>query len=307
MNFRGLVRRAPGSMAWLWIAVGSCACQRPAPTPAAAQDVTPSVRLAPVAGHAGRPLAVVYSWQTGPAFRGFDQTVRAFVHVLADDGATLVSDDHFPEPLPETWTANKTYTYTRVVFPPKQFPGRVDVHLGLFEPGSGRRLALHGEDVGQTAYRVARATLLPHAHDPAMHFGPGFFPPDGDLGRPFATTRWTGREAQVSLANPLTDALLLVQAATSVDAFTVAPALSLELGSTPLGPPYEIRSEEPFTLAFRVDAATLGTSDRCDLRFVMNAAARRRNDPRTLGVQVYDIALLPIEDLPLELLALARP
>jgi hypothetical protein len=283
-----------------------CACHRPAAEVAAPQDVTPGARVVPTSGRAGWPLAIVYRWWTGPTFRGFDRPPRAFVYVLAEDGATLIGDDHLPEPLPETWTASTTYTYTRVIFPPEQFPGRVELQIGLFDPESGQRLALHGDDAGQTAYRVAAATLLPHAPERPARFGKGFFPPVAGPGRPFTSTRWTDREAQVSMPNPMADALLFVHAATDPKTFAQPPILTLELESARIGRPYEIHSDEPFTLVVRVGKAMLGQGERCDLRLVMSDTFRSHYDPRTLALEVYDLILLPIEGLPPELVALAQ-
>ena len=219
----------------------------------------------------------------------------------------LVNDDHVPEPPPETWTANATYTYTRVVFPPKQFPGPLALELGLFDPKSRQRLALRGEDTGQLAYRAAVTTLLPHARAGETRFGSGFFPPYSEAAAPFVSVRWIGRKAQVSLPNPTADALLLLRAATDPRAFAAVPLLTLELESQPVGRPYEIRSDEPFTLAVRVDAAALGRQERCELGLRMSSDFISRYEARPLALRVYDVALLPIRELPPELVALAQP
>src|SRR5438094_459216 len=132
------------------LAVGACRKKDAATPPVATPKVTISHTRTPL----GSPVEITYRFDVA-ADAHFDQDYRVMVHVLDSDDEMMWTDDHNP-PTPTTqWKPGQTVEYTRTVFVPVYpYIGEATVQLGLYSPGSQKRLTLTGQDMGQHAYRV---------------------------------------------------------------------------------------------------------------------------------------------------------
>jgi hypothetical protein len=286
------------------LALVSClalSCRARPADDAAPIDVTPTVTVFPSAPVAGRPLLVRYRWTTGARFDGLPRPYRAFVHFVSEDGAEVVNDDHAPSPPTTAWTAGRTYEYSRFVFTHRQFPGRYEVRLGLYDPEDGQRVPLDGEALGRREYRVARLAITPGV-DARPRFGRGFFPPEASARRPFDAMHWMGPEGVLDLPNPKADAVLFIRAWTDRPAFDSAPTITMSVGAA--ATKHTVADGEPFVLALRVPKAALGDGDWASAALWSD---RHFTPPppqtRTLAVCVEAAALVPEAQLAAELRA----
>src|SRR5439155_578389 len=128
---------------------------------AAPPVATPSVTVSQARVPLGSPIDLTYKFVVANDAR-FDESYRVMVHVLDSDDEMMWTDDHNP-PTPTTeWKPGQTVEYTRTVFVPVYpYVGEATIQVGLYSPGSQKRLTLTGQDMGQHAYRVAKFQLLP--------------------------------------------------------------------------------------------------------------------------------------------------
>jgi len=117
---------------------------------------TPTVTLSAPAATIGSPFEMTYRFAVAGNAPAFAEDYWVFVHFLDTDGELMWTDDHQPPTPTRQWKPGSNVEYTRTMFIPK-FPyvGETRVEVGLFSPGSGERLPLSGETIGQRSYRVA--------------------------------------------------------------------------------------------------------------------------------------------------------
>jgi hypothetical protein len=248
----------------LSLALGSAACRRASARPPAVRlDVTPEVRIIPALTTAGRPVAVQYRWRVGPGYARDARAYRPFVHFLSADGAILIQDGHDPKPLPEAWSPGTTIEYTRIVFTHPQFPGLLEVRLGLVDAVSGARVGLNGRDLGQASYAAGTLDVGRHAPSEEIHFHAGFSAAWTDNNLPFDSYRWMGREGTLACRNPHADAIFFLRA--QADARAAGGPLTLRLAVGPTQREHHVTEADTFTLALRLPAESLGTGDWTDV------------------------------------------
>ena len=91
----------------------------------------------------------------------FDKDYWVFVHVLDPDGEQLWTDDHLPPTPTSQWKPGQTVEYTRTIFVPNYpYIGEATVRLGLYDPPSGKRLALNAPEASRREYVVAKFQIL---------------------------------------------------------------------------------------------------------------------------------------------------
>ena len=276
---------------------GGC---RPAPRPApVAIDVTPSVTVTPTVTAAGRPVAVRYRWQVGSGFRQEGRPYGAFVHFLAGDGAILIQDDHEPKPPSKTWSSGATYEYTRLLFTHYQFPGPLEIRVGLVDEAGGTRVALRGQDLGQASYRAGAVDVRRHPPQEETRFYAGFSPPWTDSHRPFDSYRWMDQEGVLACRNPRADAVLLLRAQADTRASASAPRLRIAAGGVVRD--YSVPDDETFTLAVPVSSRDVGSQEWTDVTLTMSHTYRT-SAGRAVGLLVERAVLCPASEVPAEVL-----
>lgn len=265
--------------------VSSLGCRKREGRPLEVLDLR--VRTAILTPHprAGWPVLVRYTWSAGGRFRAIDHPVRAFVHCLSSDGATVINDDHAPELDWARMQPGEAVSYERVVFPPEQFPGRLAVQVGLFDTSTGRRFGLGAP---RDAEDVASIVVMPASVPSRDRTWSGFYFPDGDPANPFVMSRWMGQEAEVVLPAVVGDGLLVLRAWTDPTAFGRDPTLTIAIGEQQAK--HTIKSETPFVLALPVPVG----HDAVRVRLRMNGTfVPAPPDTRRLGLCVTNLALLP--------------
>jgi hypothetical protein len=278
------------------------ACKRASPPPAVSLDVVPSARFSPEKPHAGQPLAVTYRWQVGPRLAAMTPHM-AFVHFVAADGTVLFTDDHTPMPPPEAWEPGGIYEYTRLAFTYHQFPGPLQVRLGLYDPQTGVRVGLAAEHAGQAAYRVGLLNVIRRSSRQTVLFHSGFSPPWTTDKQPLDSFRWMGREAVVACANPRSAAVLFLRGSTNLAAFAAPPTLRISVGG--FSRSYAIESERPFTLAVPMSREALGTEELTDVTLAMSHTFAPPGGGSPLGLTVERVVLLPEAEVAGEILSAA--
>ena len=276
-------------------AAGLAACR--APRPVASRevvDVGVQVSVTPPRAPAGHPLAVRYEWRVGPTFRNEARPYRAFAHFVTSDATILVLDDHVPDPDPRTWQPGTTYTETHVLFPPRQFPGPLRVHVGLLDPDTGRRAVLRGQDVHETSYVAASIALDRHAPLETRFFS-GFSAPWSDAERPFDVSRWMYRQGVVSCGNPRADAVFFLSGQAHV------PAARLRMVAGRSAYQYTSRNAVPFTIAARLSREALGDEAWTDISWTVDGVDEGMGGRRE-SLLIEHAALVPAADVAPEVL-----
>jgi hypothetical protein len=277
-----------------FVALTAAACSRPPRLVALRMDVTPSVELSPATPVAGLPMVVTYRWRVGSSFRPPARDQSVFVHLLSADGTSLVNDDHAPPASSSRWTPGSEYTYDRVLFTPRQFPGRLELRLGLFDPESGERPELHGQSRGLCEYRVASVDLQRDPDSQAPRFGRGFYGSEADPGAPFRPLHWMGRQGRVSLHNSRADSLLVVRAWTVHRSFDVSPTLTVLARGRARR--HVINDGETFVIGLKLEHAELGRDEWLDVDLEMDREfLPPPPDTRRLSLCVEGAALVPWE------------
>ena len=251
----------------------------------------------------GAAVEVRYTWEVGSAARPIAPGYEAFVHVLDPRGGVLFTDDHVPDPPPERWSPGRTYSYRRTVFVPVvPWVGGARVLMGLYDPRSGRRLVMAGEDAGRRAYAVGAIELLPQTENIFLVFKEGWYGPEPDPASPGTEHAWTRQDAVVSFKNPRKDVVVYLEAETCLSCFPAPPTLTVSLGSgqatLPLGNTRTLRAR------VRASAEQLGPEEWVDLRLRMSEAfvpsrlvPPMNDDDRELGLNVYHLSVASVEDV----------
>lgn len=269
----------------------SLGCRRPA-APLAESDVAVQVTLEPSETPAGWPVVVRYCFDTGAGYRPLGPGWQAFVHFVAGDGATLVNDDHAPDPAPATWLPGRRYEYSRVVFTPRQFPGRLELRLGLFDPASGTRLRLRADHAGRGEHRVGHLSVVRLDSGSEALFGDGFHGPEGDLARPFVAWRASAAKARLLFRNPHAEAVLFLRAWAFAPP-AARPRLRLLAGGLDVRRP--LPSDRPGLVVVRLSRAQLGDEEWSPVELEADpTAVAPAPDRRTLGVAIENAVLAPL-------------
>lgn len=269
--------------------------QRAAP---AEIDVVPLAELSPPVVRAGRPVLLRYRWTTGASYRPAPRAYRVFAHLVGDDGAVLVRDDHEPQPPTSHWGAGAEYGYARVVFTRHAFPGRLRLYVGLFDPVTGARARLHAPSDRQLAYGVGQV-VVERAGVPRTRFFSGWGPPQGDPGDPFDVRRCMARAARLALPDPGREALLFLRGRRLCGERACAPHVRVEIGDTTATLTLPGDAKGPFVAALPVPAGDQVVPDFVHAGLeVLGAPA---DAGRTLCLD--DAVLVPRDEVPADLRA----
>ena len=123
----------------------------------------------------GSPLDLTYRFVVAANAPAFDKEYRVLVHFLDSDDQLMWTDDHFPTTSTKEWKPGQRIEYTRTMFVP-QYPymGQATIRIGLYDPETGARLPLGGENDGQRAYKAGTIELLPAADNVFIQFKDGW-------------------------------------------------------------------------------------------------------------------------------------
>jgi hypothetical protein len=265
-------------------------------SPVEINPIEVSVQVNQAQAPLGSAIEVTYTWKVGDQAKPVPAGYRAFVHFLDSEKVVLFTDDHVPEPAPETWKPGEVHTYTRTVFVPVYpYVGPSTIGMGLYTAGKGQRIAMKGEDLGMRSYKAGSIELLPQTDSIFLVYKEGWHNPEPHPDNPQVERTWTKKEALLSFKNPKSDVVIYLEAATSPKFFQQSPVLNLTVGGK-VGVTLPIENSEVFLKRIQVKAADLGDGDFVDLKLAMNESfvpnklnPPMNTDDRELGVMVYHL------------------
>jgi hypothetical protein len=275
----------------LIVAAAAAGCRKSdAPTAALA---TPSVILNHDRAPAGSPLEITYKFVVDKDAR-FDKDYRVMVHVVDTDEELMWTDDHIP-PVPTTqWKAGQTVEYTRTVFVPI-FPyvGDAGIHVGLYSTADQKRALLHGQDMGQRAYKVGTINLLPQTENLFTVFKEGWHPAEVSDSSTAIEWQWTKKEGTLAFKNPKKDAVLYLDLDSPGKGLHDAQQVQVIMGGQILDS-FTIEPDQAMLRKVALPAARMGTGELTELQVAVDKTfvpvlVRNSNskDKRELGVRVF--------------------
>jgi hypothetical protein len=254
---------------------------------------TPSVSLSKDKVPIDSVVTITYKFVVA-ANATFDKDYWVFMHVLDPDGEQLWTDDHQP-PTPTTqWKPGQTIEYSRTIFVPNYpYIGEAKIRLGLYDMGSGKRLALNAPDVSRHEYEVGKLQILASSENIFLVYKDGWHPAEVDAKNPQNQWTWTKKTAAISFKNPKKDATLYLEYDARVDLFNPPQQVTLKLGDQTVGT-FAADSKAPKILTFPITAAQLGSNDMVDLVLDVDKTFKPGGtDPRELGIRVFHVYIEP--------------
>ena len=266
---------------------------------AAPPVATPSVTVSQARVPLGSPIDLTYKFVVANDAR-FDESYRVMVHVLDSDDEMMWTDDHNP-PTPTTeWKPGQTVEYTRTVFVPVYpYVGEATIQVGLYSPGSQKRLTLTGQDMGQHAYRVAKFQLLPQTENVFTVFNDGWHPAEAAEHNASVEWQWTKKDATLAFKNPKKDSLFYLDADNPGSVFQQTQQVTISLGGQTLDQ-FSITPKQQVLRKIPMSAAQLGPNDMVEVRISVDKTfvpaltpAANSKDPRELGIRVFHAFVQP--------------
>lgn len=249
----------------------------------------------------GSSVEATIRFDLAPAFEPLREDYRVFVQVLDQNGVLLWSTEHAP-PIPTTaWRPGRSIHYTQHVrVPAYPYIGPAIVAVGLHSPVSGERLALAGDDLGDSAYRVATLTLEPQHESSFVIYDEGWHQVEFDV---IAQTkwRWTTGRAALFFRNPNRAARLFLEVQGRPNLFDVPQRLTLVVDGGTLDE-VVLDTRDPVRLEYELTAADLSTADEVrvelliDRTFEPAALDAGSRDTRELGIQLFDAYVEPLAE-----------
>ena len=269
-------------------ALGASGCTAAPPAVA-----TVTVGVDRVAVPLGAPIDLQFRFEVAPHLEGgLREDYRVFLHFLDDREELLWTEDHDPPVPTSEWKPGQSIEYERrVKVPMYPYVGESVIAAGLYSVVDGERVPLAGEDLGQSAYRVASIRLEPQHESSFVSYKEGWHPAEfsGDGRRQW---RWTTDRGVLSFRNPKRDSRLVLEFQGRPDVFDTAQRLSLVVGGRVLQE-VEIDTSDVHYLVENISAAALGTEDFVDLElqvdrtFTPAEIDSEARDTRELGVRVF--------------------
>jgi hypothetical protein len=235
----------------------------------------------------GSPLKLTYRFDVAPDAK-FDGDYWVFVHVLEPDGEQLWVDDHLPPVATSAWKPGQKVEYTRTVFVPNYpYIGPAVVRLGLYDPKTGKRLTLSGQQASRKEYEVAKFELLPQSENIFLIFKEGWHPAEVSADDPNTEWQWTKKSATVSFRNPKRDGTVYLEYAARIDKFSPPQQVTLRIGDQTIGT-FTASSKQRVLVTFPVTAAQFGSAEVSELVLdVDRTFSPGGSDVRELGIQVF--------------------
>ncbi|HEY2432538.1 MAG TPA: hypothetical protein VGI12_07670 [Vicinamibacterales bacterium] len=241
----------------------------------------------------GSAVTLTYKFVVAPGAT-FDKDYWVFVHVLDPEGEQMWTDDHLPPTPTSKWQAGQTIEYKRTIFVPNYpYIGEANVRLGLYDPGTGKRLALSTTEASRREYLVAKVQILASSENIFLIPKDGWHPTEVDAKNPQSEWQWTKKTATIAFKNPKKDATLYLQYDARVDLFTPPQQVTLKIGDQAVGQ-FAADAKAPTLVTFPLTAAQLGSGDMVELTIDLDKTFRPGGpDPRELGIRVFHTYVEP--------------
>ncbi|MEW5981699.1 MAG: hypothetical protein AB1806_04935 [Acidobacteriota bacterium] len=288
--WRGVVVLALGST----ILTAGCGGSRNQP-PAAA----PSASLQRSRVALGGAFAVTYRFTVAPTAH-FDRDYHVLVHFLDPNEELLWTEDHVPPVATSAWKPGQTIEYAKTHFVPiYPYVGEAVMTLGLYDPASGERLPLAGDDTGQKEYVVSRLQLLPQTESILIVFKEGWHPAERAPDNPAAEWQWSKKDATWSFRNPRRNATFYLHYSGEPSMFDMAQTVTLYLQDQ-LVDSFTVDSPTETVRTLEFKAGQFGSDEMVQLRlsvdrtFVPARQAPGSGDLRELGLRVFHAVLEPL-------------
>ncbi len=248
---------------------------------------TPSLTLSSDRVPIGSVVKLTYRFQVEPNAH-FDKSYWVFVHVLDSEGEQMWTDDHLP-PTPTTaWQPGQTIEYTRTVFVPNYpYIGEASIRVGLYDPETGQRLTLKGQDAARHEYAVAKFQVAPSSENVALLTKAGWHQAEIDSKNPTNEWQWTGKSAILEFRNPKKDSTLYLEYDGRPDQFNPPQQVTISMNGQTVGQ-FAADAKNPDLKTIPIAAAQLGTAEMVDLVISVDRTFKPGGgDPRELGIRVY--------------------
>jgi hypothetical protein len=267
--------------------VFSCDASRPK------SYITPRVTFNKPSTDMGTPVEVKYSFDTSDDFPGLRKDLTVFVHFLDPSGKIRFVDDHNPPIRTNQWGPGRNYSYTRTYFIPENIPeGKYTVELGMYTPiGKGERFVLNAKQLSERSYDVGKIQIEKPSTNPEGELVSGWYDLEREPNNDWYHWRWMGKTAAVKLPNPRANSLLYLKAESEPQRFPKDQNVSIFVNGSKLDG-FNVETAEPFVQKYRIDAASLGTNDRVEVKLEVDQTfVPSENDKRELGLRVYCLYL----------------
>ena len=254
---------------------------------------TPSLSLSRERVPIGSAVTLMYKFQVAPNAT-FDKNYYVFVHVLDPEGEQLWTEDHLPPTPTSAWKPGQTIEYKRTIFVPSYpYLGEAAVRLGLYDPGTGKRLVLAGQDVARHEYLVTKFQIVPSSENVYLIMKDGWYPGEVDTKNPASEWQWTKKTATISFRNPKKDSLLYLEYDARPDLFNPPQHVTVRVGHQPVGD-FTADAKLPTLKLFPLTVTQLGGTDMVDVFIdVDKTFSPGAGDPRELGIRVFHAYLEP--------------
>lgn len=239
------------------------------------------------------PVKLTYKFVVAPN-ASFDGDYVVFMHVLDPEGEQLWTDDHPPAVPTSQWKPGQTVEYTRTVFVPNYpYIGEAIVRLGLYQPSSGKRLALDAPEVGRKEYVVAKFQLLPQSENIFLIYKDGWHPAEVASDNPAFEWQWTKKTATLSFRNPRKDVTFYLEWDARTDLFKPPQQVTIRIGDQGIGT-FAADSRDRKLLTFPISSAQLGAGDIAEVVIDMDRTFNPGGgDTRDLGLRVFHAFIEP--------------
>lgn len=275
----------------LLLSAAACGGKKTTEPPLAKPTVTLNKQSAAI----GSPLEITYKFEVAQNAT-FDGDYLVFVHVIEPDGERLWQDDHRPSVPTSQWKPGQTIEYTRRIFVPNYpYIGEANIRIGLYHPGSGKRMSLDAPEVGFNEYVVGKLNILPQSENIFVIFdvNRGWHPAEVDPTDPLKEWQWTGKSATISFANPKRDATFYLSWDARTDLFNPPQQVTVKVGEETIGT-FAADSVDQTLSTFPIKAAQFGTADMGQITIEVDRTfSGSGNDTRELGIRVYHAFLEP--------------
>ena len=239
------------------------------------------------------PVKLTYRFVVAPNAT-FDGDYWVFVHVLDPEGEQLWTDDHLPATPTSQWKPGQTIEYTRTVFVPNYpYIGEAAVRLGLYQPSTGKRLALANQEASRKEYVVTKFQLLPQSENIFLIYKDGWHPAEVASDNPASEWQWTKKTATLSFKNPKKDATFYLEWDARTDLFNPPQQVTVRLGGQDIGT-FAADSKDRKLLTFPITAAQFGAGDMAELTLDVDRTFNAGGgDTRDLGIRVFHAFVEP--------------
>ena len=275
----------------LLIAAAGCSGEKSTEPPVAKPMVTLNKEKAAI----GSPITITYRFDVAQNAT-FDEDYLVFLHVIEPDGEKLWQDDHSPPVPTRQWKPGQTVQYSRTIFVPNYpYIGEANLRIGLYEPKSGKRLALDAPELSRHEYGVGKLTLLPQSENIFLIYNvnKGWHPAEVDPSDPATEWQWTRKTATIALVNPKRDATFYLEWDARTDLFNPPQLVNVRIGDATIGS-FAANSKDRTLTTFPITAGQWGSGDMAEIVIDVDRTFSGSNtDPRELGIRIFHAFVEP--------------